>query len=241
MSGEFLTAEWHYLAMLSYEIQPAVLTRYLPAGTELDSWNGKALLTVVGLLFRRAKILGFPVPFHRNFEGVNLRFYVRRRTEDGWRKGVAFVKQIVPRRTLAAVARLAYGANCVSLPMRHQIETEGGRLKHEGSVEYGWLHQGRWAHLGVKTAGGPQRMTLGSPEEFVAERYWGYARQRGGATREYRVEHPAWRVWQSSRASLDCDAASLYGREFVDSLSSSPLLAFLAEGSPVVVRKGSRI
>src|SRR5262245_60741200 len=120
----FLTAEWRHLVMLNYEIDPAALRARVPAGTELDSWNGKTFVSLVGFRVLRTRVLGVPVLFHRSsigkgisrtswgsFEEVNLRFYVRRRAPEGWRRGVVFVKEIVPKAAVAAVARWVYNEN----------------------------------------------------------------------------------------------------------------------------------
>ncbi len=239
--GSFLTAEWRYLAMINYEVDPAIVRPFVPSSTELDSWQGKAFVSMVGFLFLKTKLLGWPVPFHRNFEEVNLRFYVRRKGPEGWRRGVVFIKEIVPKRTIAAVARLVYNENYVALPMRHQLELESGSLKQDGAVEYAWCFQRRWNRLRVKTCGTAQPLTAGSEEEFITEHYWGYAAQRDGGCIEYQVEHPPWHVWQVSEASLDCDVEAIYGAQFVDCLGARPSSAFLAVGSPVTVRKGLRL
>src|SRR4051812_5676689 len=97
-TGSFLTAGWHHLVMLNYPVDPAVLQTHLPAGTELDFWNGQTYVSVVGFQFQGARVLGVPVPFHRHFEEVNLRFYVRYRVPAGWRRGVVFIKEIVRKR-----------------------------------------------------------------------------------------------------------------------------------------------
>jgi len=104
----FLTAEWKHLVMLNYEIEPSVLVPYVPKGTELDLWNGKYLVSVVGFMFVKTRVFGIPIPFHRDFEEVNLRIYVRRKAEDGWRRGVVFIKEIVPRAAIAFTARKFY-------------------------------------------------------------------------------------------------------------------------------------
>jgi hypothetical protein len=240
-TGRFLTAQWRYLAMINYEVDPAILRPLVPRGTELDAWEGKTFVSMVGFLFLRTRVFGLPIPLHRNFEEVNLRFYVRRQAVEGWRRGVAFIKEIVPRRAIAAVARTVYNENYIALPMRHDIELEAGALKPNGAVEYGWRYRGRWHHLRVKTVGEAQMMASGSEEEFIAEHYWGYAAQRDGRAVEYQVEHPPWRIWQVSESEFDCDAAGLYGAPFAASLSDKPSSAFLAEGSAVVVRQGVRI
>jgi hypothetical protein len=230
----FLTAEWRWLAMLNYRIDPALLRPFVPRGAELDSWNDRTLVSMVGFLFLNTKVRGVPIPFHRDFEEVNLRFYVRRKVADGWRRGVVFIKEIVPRLAIAAAARLAYNEQYVALPMRHEVRNSEGRI----AAGYRWRFQNRWHSLGAVTSGPPQPIASGSQEEFITEHYWGYASRRNGGTLEYQVEHPRWRVWAVSESNLDCDVAALYGHQFVQSLAASPSSAFLAEGSPVAVHQG---
>ncbi|MEZ4770049.1 MAG: DUF2071 domain-containing protein [Caldilineales bacterium] len=233
----FLSAFWRYLVMLNYEIDPAILAPLTPPGTELDSWNGRTFASMVGFLFLDTRVLGVPIPLHRDFEEVNLRFYVRRRDPlDGWRRGVVFVKEIVPRPAIAWTARLLYGERYVALPMRHQIVAP--QSGSPVAVEYGWRHRGRWQRLGLRPTGVAQPIARGSEEEFITEHYWGYASQRGGQAVEYQVEHPRWRVWQAADSWLDCDAATLYGPQFAECLSVASSSAFLADGSDVTVRQG---
>jgi uncharacterized protein YqjF (DUF2071 family) len=92
--------------MLNYEAEPALVTKYVPRGTLLDSFEGRAYASLVGFRFCRTKLLGrFSVPFHIDFEEVNLRFYVRRKDGSDDRRGVVFITEIVPRRAIAATAR----------------------------------------------------------------------------------------------------------------------------------------
>jgi uncharacterized protein YqjF (DUF2071 family) len=207
----------------------------------LDSWSGKTFVSVVGFLFRNTRLLGLPIPFHRNFEEVNLRFYVRCKSGEEWRRGVTFIKEIVPRSAIAAVARYVYNENYIALTMRHRIDEESGKFKDGGIVEYMWKHSSLWNHLRVKTSGAPSALVPGSEEEFITEHYWGYARQRDGSSVEYQVEHPPWRVWQVGECSLDCDVADLYGSQFVKPLSAPPSSAFLAEGSVIRVSRATKI
>lgn len=237
LPGRFLSAQWRDLVMLNFEADPAVLRPLVPGGTELDAWGGTTYASVVGFLFLDTRVLGIPIPFHRDFEEVNLRFYVRRKGPEGWRRGVVFVKEIVPRWAIATVARVVYNEQYQALPMRHRI-TGGGA---ERSVEYGWRHAGRWCRVAATTHGEPAPLAPGSEEEFITEHYWGYAAQRGGGTVEYRVEHPSWRVWSARTHALELDAAALYGPAFREALSAAPRSAFVAEGSPVVVRRGVRV
>lgn len=239
--GVFLHAAWHDLLMVNYEVDPHILTPLLPKGTEIDLWQGKTFVSMVGFMFLETRVLGVPIPFHRNFEEVNLRFYVRRQTPDGIKRGVVFVKEIVPRFAIAAVARIVYNERYVTLPMTHYAEHYNGKLQSGSQVEYRWKHQGAWSNLSCSVQGVARLPEQGSQEEFITEHYWGYAKQRDGSTVEYAVEHPQWRVWQTSQVQFECNIAALYGNDFEPSLSARPVSAFVAEGSPVLVRKGVRL
>jgi uncharacterized protein len=234
ISGIFLTAEWRHLLMVNFVVAPSALEALAPAGTELDLWQGRAFVSAVGFRFLRTRVLGLPVPFHRNFDEVNLRFYVRRRSGDEWRKGVAFVKEIVPRRAIAFVARTLYNENYVRMPMRSVVRVPG-------PVRYEWCHRGAWESVSAIVTGEPYLPAADSEETFISEHFWGYARQRDGATVEYGVEHPPWRVWRCENAAVACAVTRLYGERFARYLSGPPASAFLADGSPVVVRRGVRL
>src|SRR5262245_46006244 len=149
----FLRAEWRHVAVLNYAIDPDRLAPFVPAGTELDLWQGRAYVSLVGFLFLKTTVLGLPVPFHRNFEEVNLRFYVRRRAPEGWRRAVVFVKEIVPRAAIAFTARALYNENYVALAMGHGLEWANDAPRRLSSVAYHWRHEGRELGLRVKIGG----------------------------------------------------------------------------------------
>lgn len=233
----FLTTDWRRLAMLNYEIDPAALEPHTPAGVALDTWNGKHYVSVVGLMFLNTRLYGVPVPFHRDFAEVNLRFYVRRRIGDEVRRGVAFIKEIVPKRAIAFVARAVYNENYAAMRMSHSVARQGAAY----SVGYRWGKPPDDSGIQVSVVGEPTLLRDNTEEEFIAEHYWGYAAQRDGGTLEYEVEHPRWRIWRAENAALRCDVERLYGGEFASAISGEPASAFLAEGSPVIVRRGVRI
>ena len=238
MSGVFLTAEWRWLTMLNYEIEPSVLEPLVPCGTELDRWQGRVMVSVVGFLFLDTRFMRMPIPFHRDFEEVNLRFYVRRKAEDGWRRGVVFVREIVPRAAIALVARKLYHEPYLALPMGHRIERRGSRVTE---VEYGWTYRERANSVRVITRGEMSPLLERSEAEFITEHYWGYNGQPDGSTLEYQVEHPRWRIQEVESSRLDCDVAGLYGEQFVDALNEKPASAFLAEGSAIRVYRARKI
>ena len=218
--------------MLNYVVDPALIKPLVPAGTEIDFENGETFVSVVGFLFLGTRLLGFPVPLHRDFEEVNLRFYVRRKSADTWRRGVVFVRELVPRRAIALVARAFYGERYSALPMKHNIEHLDGTL----SLEYSWRRGKRWEFLKMSASGESQSIPVGSHAEFITEHYWGYTSLRDGCG-EYRVEHPRWKIWNAGGFELCADVATLYGEQFVEVLNQPTRSAFIAEGSRIIVQK----
>jgi uncharacterized protein YqjF (DUF2071 family) len=231
MPRVFLTAEWRHLLMVNFEVDPGRLAPYVPRGTTLDRFNGRTLVSVVGFRFLHTRVLGVPVPFHRHFDEVNLRFYVVRKRAGEWLKGVVFVKELVPRRAIAWTARRLYNENYTAVPMRSTVEVPG-------RVEYAWRRGPAWESVSARVVGAPFLPAAGSEEAFVSEHYWGYVRQRDEGTVEYQVTHPQWRVYTCEDAGLECDVSALYGPTFAEALAQRPVSAFLAEGSAVAVHRG---
>jgi uncharacterized protein YqjF (DUF2071 family) len=227
-----LTANWRYLAMLNYVVDPRLIMPLVPAETEIDFENGETFLSVVGFLFLDTRLLGLPIPLHRDFEEVNLRFYVRRKSAGTWRRGVVFIRELVPRRAIALVARTFYGENYVAVPMKHEIEHLDENLK----VEYSWRRGRKWESLKMTAIGEAQSIPTGSHAEFITEHYWGYTALREGCS-EYRVEHPRWKIWNATSFEFNADVADLYGEEFAEVLNQPPRSAFIADGSPIAVQK----
>lgn len=233
MKRPFLTAEWRQLVMLNYAIDPALLEALVPRGTELDAWEGTTYLSLVGFLFANTRVLGMGVPWHRTFEEVNLRFYVRRVVNGEVRRAVTFIKELVPRIMIATTAKLAYNEPYVGVPMRHRHE-----LGSDGTptrIEYAWDSGGGWCSIGVVPDEPGVLAAPGSEQEFITEHYWGYTRQRNGSTVEYEVEHPKWRIWSASQVDVAGDLSVTYGRDFARVLAQPPVSAFLADGSPIAV------
>ena len=223
--------------MLNYEVDPAILKPHLPHGTQVDSFQGKTFVSLVGFQFLHTKLCGFlPVPFHTDFEEVNLRFYVWRREGDEIRRGVVFIREIVPRRAVAQIALRIYGENYSRCPMRHDVSGNGIRR----TAEYQWRLDGKWCTLRGEADGDGVLPKEESLEQFITEHYWGYSTRRDGCL-EYRVSHEPWRVWTCTTAGFEGDSDALYGPELGGVLRRQPDSAFIAAGSSVLVFTGRRI
>lgn len=239
MKRSFLTAEWRHLVMANYEVDPAILEPLVPKGTELDVWKDGSFISLVAFQFLNTRVMGLSIPFHRSFDEVNLRFYVRRKAADGWRRGVVFVKEFVPRVAIAWTARRLYNENYQSCPMSSTVTPPNDGSSSKGAAEYRWRVRGSTNAIRAEFEGDPVRLEPGSFDEFIAEHYWGYVRSRRGGTVEYAVEHQPWRVWKATSHEIHCNVEVCYGSAFRNALDAKPVSVFVAEGSPVAVHRGS--
>jgi uncharacterized protein len=230
---KFLTAKWHDLIMANYEVDPALLESRIPIGTELDLHEGKCFVSLVGFMFLDTRVMDFLVPGHINFEEVNLRFYVKRETEDELRRGVAFVKEIVPRTAIAAVARILYG--------EPYERWEMSNFRDESFVRYTWEHGDCTNTISVERGGNLGVPASGSHSEFIIEHYWGYTRRGEERTDEYKVEHPKWELFAAEKPRIDVDFRAAYGKEFGFLSDAKPHSVLLAAGSDIAVYKGQTI
>ena len=237
-SKVFLSAKWRNLVFLNYAVEPELLRPFVPSGTALDSFGGKTYVSLVGFRFCETKLWGkVTVPFHSQFEEANLRFYVRRESDGELRRGVVFIKEIVPKSAIALTARLIYGENYVSLPMSHKISISEAGI----DAEYSWKHKRAWSRIHARASGAGKMPVEGSLEQYITEHYWGYSRQKSGRTIEYRVTHLPWSVQHTSEAQFEGKASALYGAEFAAVLSRLPDSAQIASGSPIEVLTGSTV
>ncbi len=218
--------------MLSYAVDPGVLRRFVPGGTVLDQHEGRTYVSLIGFEFNKTRVLGRAVPLHQSFEEVNLRFYVRHEEK----RGVVFIRELVPKLAVTAVARAVYGENYSCVPMSHRIEFDAGRIY----AEFAWGSGAGRCSISAETKGDSYLPDEGSLSQFITEHYWGYA-QRAGHTVEYKVDHPQWEVREAMTAQFSGDAAKYYGPEFAGVLAGPPDSALFVEGSGVTVFKGAAI
>jgi len=237
MAKTFLQAEWRKLAMANFEVDSILLKPYLPFKTELDLWNNRCYVSLVGFMFLDTKVKGFKIPFHRDFEEVNLRFYVRYNDNGNWKRGVVFIKEIVPKHVLTFVANTVYGENYETMWMEHfWIKTTNKLI-----TEYRWRKKKKWNSIKVSTGIELQEISEGSEEEFITEHYWGYTKISGNKTSEYGVEHPRWQFYRTLDYKIDVNFGDNYGHEFSFLDKRKPVSVFVSEGSLIEVKAGSII
>lgn len=223
--------------MANYPVDPSVLRPYLPAHTELDEWKGVTYVSLVGFMFKDVRVKGIRVPAHVDFPEVNLRFYVRYKDGNEWKRGVVFISEIVPKPAITWVANTLFNERYRTMPMRHEWVSDEGGL----SVGYHWTHRDRRCFIEAQAEAESGPLQVGSKEEFITEHFWGYSSGRDGRTVEYEVSHPRWdihRVWDHN---ILCQFGELYGRDFAMLDGQEPETVFLAEGSPIKVYAKKRI
>lgn len=238
MPSTFLTAEWRKLLMAQYVVEPELLAPWLPRGLELDLWKGRCYVSLVGFLFDKVRAKGLAIPFHTSFEEINLRFYVRRHEADGTcKRGVVFVREFVPRRAIAFLAKKVYEEPYLAMPTRHSYAHTADALM----VDYGWNYGNRWHTLSATASPDSQPIAEGSEEEFVTEHYWGYTKRSDGSTSAYQVEHPRWQTYRLQRYEIAADFGTLYAPQFASLTTQPAASVLLAEGSAVKVYSGLRL
>ncbi len=230
MQKPFLTAEWKSLIMVNYMVPESLLKPYLPKGVEIDEYNGNCYVSLVAFHFLNTKVKGIAFPFHKNFEEVNLRFYVKYKEDNEYKRGVVFISEIVPKRMIVWVARIIYREKYSYAPMNSSVEEN----EQERNIVFNWGKAvQQWVQ--VKTGNKVKPIEPGSEEEFIFEHYWGYTTVNEKQTGEYRVEHPRWNIYPVIDYNMQVNFESLYGSSFTFLNDASPDSVFVAEGSPVKV------
>lgn len=247
MSKTFLSAEWRKLIMINYSLDKKdkkdkkILEPFIPYNTELDLWNDKCYISLVGFMFLNTRLKNIKIPFHRNFEEVNLRFYVRHFNKENneWRRGVVFIKEIVSKRALSFIANNLYKENYETMPMSHNWESD--QNAGELSVEYKWKKYEDWNSIKVIAGTELSKIEKESEAEFITEHYWGYTKINESSTSEYGVTHPRWEIYKTIEYSINVNFENTYGNEFGFLNSETPVSVFLAEGSEIEVKEGRKI
>lgn len=232
MTDTFLSARWENLIMANYAVNPDLLAPYLPKGVELDFYNNKTYVSLVGFMFKKTRLFNIPIPFLGTFEEINLRFYVKRAIGNSVKRGVVFINETVPYKPVAWLANKLYKEHYIAIPTKNEIDI----TTHSKNIKYQWKINKEWNHIAVNAAKENDTMLPGSVEEFIFEHYYGYTKINEQHSQEYKVNHPRWQVNKVLDHSIHCDFKSMYGNEFSFLSNHQPDSVIIAEGSPVTVK-----
>ncbi len=227
----FLTAEWRKLVFINYTVDPELLQEYVPKGTILDNYDGKYFVSVIGFMFKNTKVLGCKMPSLHTFEEVNLRFYVKRKEGDTWRRGAVFIQEIVPKRILSFVANTVYHEHYITRPMLHIWNITPEKI----DISYTWRNKQEVQSIAVKAKNNPVAFPENSEIEFISEHYFGYTKYNENKTFEYEVTHPKWLYYKVDDYKLNLDFELNYGKKFAHLTQQAPDSVFLMEGSEITV------
>jgi hypothetical protein len=233
MMTHFLRAEWNNIVLANYAVPKDILSPYIPYKTELDSYDDQTYVSLVGFMFLNTKVFGLSIPLHENFEEVNLRFYVRYSDHGNWRKGVVFIKEIVPKRAISFIANYLYGEKYATMNMKH-FHLDNGQNFEAG---YEWHYKDKWNKLSATTNKRSQKIIDSSCENFILNHYWGYSKNSDTKTSKYYVEHPAWETLKVISYNVDCDFGALYGAPFSFLTNEKPKFVLMTKGSQVTVQR----
>ena len=229
----FLTARWSSLAMLTYEVPPALLAPHLPAGLALDTRDGTAFASLVAFDFLDTRVWGIPWPGFRDFPEVNLRFYVRQ----GTRRGVVFIREFVPQPLVSWLARTLFSEPYLVASIESRVDDRPASVAA--------VRQLRWQGQTYRIEVTGDKPAIRPPEDSEVhgfkERHWGFSRDRRGRTLAYEVKHPVWDIYPVRSWSLDFDWSAVYGPAWGGLSSAEPASVMLAAGSHVAVFPRRRI
>ncbi|NIC00063.1 DUF2071 domain-containing protein [Halobacterium sp. R2-5] len=207
---DVVSMEWRDVLVASWPVDPDVIATRLPAGLDVDTFDGRAWLSVVPFVMGDVRPFGVPASIGRTFGELNLRTYV---TGDAGH-GVFFFNLDANDRLGVALARLLFRLPYYRAEMR--VERRGDTLDFRS-------HR---THSGVsdldfdatyRPVGEPEEPAPGTFEEFLVERYRFYA---AGSSRVFRgeVSHDPWRVAHADATFRTNDLFAANGFEHPNSV-----------------------
>ena len=238
----FISANWRNLIVLSWPIDDRIIRPQLPKALEIDRCNGQTYVSLVALTIQNLRLCGLPA-WPATFPQLNIRCYVRRPMPDGTcRRGVTFLKQLVPHRTTALAARLFYREPFAAIPrLQTGHNTPGQPQPPANRISYGWQTAGQSGGLWAESEPPFAPAEPDSLADFLTARYWGYNSQDAGTVREYAVARAAWAVSPASNCGVDGNLTGLLGPELAAALTGHPATALIAAGGPVKISPPRRL
>jgi hypothetical protein len=227
----FLKANWENIIMANYEIDPQLVIPFLPNGVDLDLFNGKCYISLVGFMFKNTKLFNVPIPKFGTFEEINLRFYVTRKEGTILKRGVVFINETIPYPIVAWVANKLYNEHYTVVPTKHNID----KTSNSQNIKFEWLLNKKWNSIYVASSHEAEIMKNESLEKFIYEHYYGYTKINELKTEEYKLQHPSWKTHKVLDYKINCDFEAMYGKSFSILNKTKPEAVFIAKGSSVAI------
>ena len=185
--------QWRDLAYIHWEYEPEEVQALLPAGIEVDTFDGKAWVGLIPFSMRNISFpLIPPVPYFGSFPEVNVRTYVKRNGVPG----VWFFSLDVNRLIPAFFARATYFIPYCWGKASHK-KTEAKLLT---SVARRWPSKSS-SHIELSIG-----ERIESPSElahFLSARWGLFSQGFGGRLRYAPVDHEQWELYSASIDMLD--------------------------------------
>ncbi|MBC7829399.1 MAG: DUF2071 domain-containing protein [Chitinophagaceae bacterium] len=223
----FLTAEWTNLLVATYEVDKNILQKFLPCKTELNDWNGKYLLSIVGFMFRNPAVMGFRMPLFKCFPEINLRFYVKAKYKSQWRTGVVFIREISPSIWIGLTAKLLYHESFISIPIKN-VNLSNDKERYD---RYAWKKQNKWNCMELTSGIKSVEVKENSIESFISDQYIAFTKLNAGRSLVFEVTHSPWKIYPAIHFKNDLNAEVFKVKGLHETLDRKPLVSFLMDGS----------
>uniref|UniRef100_E6QN24 DUF2071 domain-containing protein n=1 Tax=mine drainage metagenome TaxID=410659 RepID=E6QN24_9ZZZZ len=220
--GWVMSQHWNDLLFAHWPMAAEAIAPRLPAGLEIDQFQGSAWLGVVPFSMDRVKVRGLPaVPGLRRFPELNLRTYVRDRITGT--PGVYFFSLEAANPFAVMIARgifqLPYHWARMNMTARDEREIAfySRRLLCRKPVVFSARYRGL----------GPTRQLMenraGSIEYFLTERYCLFTRDPLGRLLRANIQHAPWTLEQ---AEAEIDRNDLIRAAGLELPAEKPLLHY---------------
>ena len=234
-------AEWREIVVINFEIDPKLLRNFIPPKTELDFFNETSFVTLMARACKNVKPYGWPIVFAKSIDQILLRFYVKRKVGDTWRRGVCLIRDYLPKRKASFFLNWMFKHSFTQVPIKRTSSNfESGLPTQLPTVEYQWTTGDYVNHIKVNARSQMRQQEQETKESFVLDHHYGYT-VKEGKTYEYYVEYSPWAMWDAQSGSFDCDTENVFGRPFVRALKQRPASVFLARGSDVIIYRPTEI
>lgn len=225
------------LVAVNFQVAPALLSKQVPKGLELDYYNNETYVSLVCMVMRKIGVMG--IPLTRGFVELSLRFYVRHPNDPVNRKGTCFIKNYVSSATAALILSSRFDHQYHKMKMKYKNKGFKGDATVP-EVEYQWKVDDHWNKLRIRARSRIKNTGSDTKVGFILDHSTHY-QSKANKTLEYKVDRPKWTVWDAAQANFTCDVERLFGKSFVKTLARRPASVFVTRGSDVTIYRPTEV